>query len=315
VILSCATNQSSEDRGKKKKFVADITLVGTKADRDYHYPFVSRFITWEKTLVYLAANHEVKEISRTFILIREILEYFKPDLVILEGFRTTAELSPKWYLEHAKSCWGRVYKRKCVEPSYGAYHANKLGIPFVGGEPAPKAIWKIINGKGFFLEDLLGFYVLRIIPQLKQEKHVSYNFRAQVEKMIKRHIKNLDMKNFEYSYQDFTAWYERKTGRVFNKKDITRRLLSPNIKDKPNFFQKLAQKASVARDTHIMKLIADSMNRYNNVLIIYGGGHYMRQKNSIEKMMGVKAKESEYYLDPPPSNMYRTPEGIIKLKK
>lgn len=50
---------------------------------------------------------------------------------------------------------------------------------------------------------------------------------------------------------------------------------------------KMSDHSSYERDAAVVSYIAELLNRYNNVMVIYGAGHFVQQEATLVKMLGT----------------------------
>ena len=136
-------------------------------------PYVARFHHDGKLLPYVASEHVSAEKypnlldHPTLKTIETLFADYKPEVVIVEGFDTGTELSPKSILKKADECEQSKY-RGCGEYFYAINMARKIGAAYITGEPKNIEIRIQIIREGYTAHDLLGFYLVRQIPQYKR---------------------------------------------------------------------------------------------------------------------------------------------------
>lgn len=55
------------------------------------------------------------------------------------------------------------------------------------------------------------------------------------------------------------------------------------------------------RDQNILQLITDNLNQGKRVMVVYGGGHYIAEKEVLDKMLGQVKLSSNSRLSNNPS--------------
>lgn len=286
---------------RSKEFKADSNLLQdfTREKRNnYHIkpPYYAHYKKNNKELIFIAAKHRVDPKSKTFLLIKDAFQKYRPDILIFEGFPTTENPSPKKYFNYATKCWKQEKHQKCSEPSYGVFLAIKKETPFLGGEPPNLNILKFIESQNYNAKDLLAFYAIRMIPQWKKRGQIHKNFSKTMEKLIQRTAKyKLEKPTLTLSYSDLTSWYQKKMGQVLNKKNISSQDFAPLNTPQATYLQKFSYSISKARDRHLVQLIAKTMNQYQRTLVIYGSGHLLKQRKVLEKMLGKPLRESQKF--------------------
>ena len=139
----------------------DLSLIHDYTPEDEHTfrpVAVTHFHGDNKDLYYVSTHHELGTQSTTSKTVRQTMEQYNPQLVIIEGLQTQKGVSPAVDdFAHAE------------EPAYAAYLAGQKNIPFVGGEPSEPQIFKEMEGKGYSAKDIMAFYLLRNIPVWRRD--------------------------------------------------------------------------------------------------------------------------------------------------
>jgi hypothetical protein len=52
------------------------------------------------------------------------------------------------------------------------------------------------------------------------------------------------------------------------------------------YVQRISHQVGLARDRVIVKRIEEMMNKYDRVLIVYGGSHYLLQEDALKDALG-----------------------------
>ena len=257
-------------------------------------PFIAKYKYRSKELWYIAAKHTSNIKSPTFKTIKESLSKFNPQLVILEGFETEPnEHSPKGYIKYAIKC-SKVKFRNCGEPSYSAYLSNQKNIPFIGAEPPDKTIYEHLKTKGYRPQDLVGYYLVRQIPQLKRQNKLNKNnFQKTADKLLNIFLNDIESsQSFEFS--EFKAWYKEKSGNHFDINKIKSNDLAPIVSTEATYFNKTSALIGEVREKHILKKISQGLKSYDRVLIVYGAGHHVQQKKVLLKMINQPKYEKPF---------------------
>ena len=159
VIFGCATAPRLD--GSK------IRAWSTSLENEYpqEKAIVAHYHAGEYDLYDVAAHHTNKFGTETFNLLEEIFN--KPDfnVLLIEPIAYFYGQSPKWLIDEAQK--GR--KSDFIaggESSLAVLLATEKGIPFFGGEPEHVEIYRQLKKRGYSDEDVLGFYVVRQVPQM-----------------------------------------------------------------------------------------------------------------------------------------------------
>lgn len=254
-------------------------------------PYFAEFSYKDKKLVYVLAKHvsekEYPDVldHPTIITIRNLFQKFRPEVVIVEGIPTGDELSPESMKEHAKKCRARKFKG-CGESFYAIDQAILSKTEFISGEPREKEIKQELAKYGYSEVDILGFYMVRQIPQMKRRNEFSAaSFPYECERFLKRYRKRLGFAG-TFGYQDFKEWYARHMTSPKSFLDIENNDPAPHGGKDATYIQKISHHVGLARDRMIVSRIENMMNRFDRVLIIYGGSHYLLQENALVDSLG-----------------------------
>jgi hypothetical protein len=89
-----------------------------------------------------------------------------------------------------------------------------------------------------------------------------------------------------YKVKDFKSWFKKNMGFEFNSSEIKDSTIAPGMGQGSTIINKLAAITSRSRDEHIVEVTRNALLDYKNVLIIYGAGHLVMQRLTLEKMLG-----------------------------
>jgi hypothetical protein len=250
-------------------------------------PYVSHFNKASKQLRYIAARHEGGTASPTLRTVKQEFDAFKPDVVIVEGVPNTGEISPAWYLAHCREQAKTDFKAG-GEGSYATVLAGERGIDFVPGEPSAKALYEGLLAQGFTQEDAAGFDLTVILRHLHGAGIINDGDAEDlVEERAKGYFAELGLDNVKYDYRDFTDWYKERMGERFSLANLAARDASPSTAANANFLQKLMAAGDNVREPHIVKIIAEQLEKHDRVLVVYGSAHSGKHEPALAKMLGA----------------------------
>lgn len=275
-------------------------------------PYVARYERRGRSLAYVAALHEHRLGCATFRLIESLFDRFRPEVVIIEGIETEHGMSPAFFIDAVESplqedCSSRQGRSleddralkgdrsqeedlwPLGEPGYTASVALARGVPFIGGEPTDSEIRDAVVEGTIEDRDLLYYYLTRQIPQWKRTgEDQARSFEILFAECIDRDMKRLGLDDMAPADSNhFTAWYEERNGRPFSYEEITTQHTAPIEGESALFTNKMSLRIGEVRDTHIVRLIADLLERHDRVLIVYGAGHHVQQEKVLERMLGA----------------------------
>jgi hypothetical protein len=255
------------------------------SEEPFDGPFLAHFKTGKYSLVYVAARHENEAHSPTFGLIDRAFDSYDVKVVILEGFPASYGHSPAALLEDfATSVNGDFYR--WGEPSYAALKADDLGIPFIGGEPEESDTLGAVQRAGFTAKDLAAFYFVRQIPQflrdgshrLKEPAELYGSFMPGVRR-------DLGLQPGDLPFDEFLEWYESANGKLLDIEMFDPEEAAPLSSGKYGT-QRISHEVGMARERFVLNLIAESLEEYDRVLVVFGKSHLAQQRPVLQAMLG-----------------------------
>jgi len=245
-------------------------------------PFLACYKKDDRELCYIATNHGTDQNSATFKLVRDVIEDFKPNLVIIEGFETKKGESPSDINELVeKFC--KVNPSVCEEPHYAVSQASSKNIPFIGGEPDDEEVYDKLRYEGYSKNDVFAFYFARLVPQLYREGQVSN--MEDVHKKFDEYLKVSSVSGVTLTYPEYEDWMKRNISPSIGFDEMKDpKFVAPFANG--NKLQEIANKNEWIRDRHILKVIFDSVLKYKRVLVIYGHSHFLTQIDVLEQHLG-----------------------------
>jgi len=235
---------------------------------------VTRFSNGQKNLYDINAAHVAGTDNPTCKTIAEAIVRYKPQAMVIEstndkGFSADTPMSTAVYADSL---------------------ARAHNIKVIAGEPSDSAVLDAMLDKGYSAKDVMAFYMLRSIPQGKR------NGTIVDEESFARVAKNmLDMcfagyKGEKITLPEFKAWYEAHKADNKGFLGIEISDIAPDASPDATYFQKLSAQAGIIRDRHIIGTIANALNAYDNVLVVYGGAHLVQSQPVFEQMFGSKGE-------------------------
>ncbi|MBB3692060.1 hypothetical protein FHY05_000672 [Sphingomonas sp. BK580] len=259
-------------------------------DRQPDDAFASVYRVGPHRLVFIGAQHENQSKSRTFRLIEDAYAKIKFDTVIAEGFPTSwGANSARIFAYVAQNGWrgdGFVEGGETVPTVLGA---RRQGAVLIGGEADDPDLERPIYAQGFSGQDLLGFYVLRAIPQWIGERKISNAGDPRLVSLVQASLDyNRAMLGLPASvlprFSDWAAWYREKNGKPIDTTFDTEEV-GP-LADGRHGTNRIASAVSRARDAYLHNLIIAHLNRGESVLVVFGGSHLMIHRPALDQVLG-----------------------------
>lgn len=212
-----------------------------------------------------------------------------PDAVIVEG------VDPKdmsGFLQFAKQCAAANYNltgKVCDEPQFTAVQAMNAGIAVLTGEPADPAIVSYFESQGHTVQDLLAFYVMRMIPvQNNHSPLTQTTFPAFFQSVIQSAEHDLGV-NVPFTVDDFAAWYTKNMPLPSSYLEITTNDTgpTPDTSNGPTVLNKLSAADSVMRDGSVVSAIQQATSTYQRILVVYGASHLVFEWSQLIGLLGT----------------------------
>lgn len=264
-------------------------------DRQPDGPFNAVYRAGERHLVFIGAQHENRDDSATFRMIRDAYTSFEFDIVIAEGFPTSWGANPTRILDMGSKSQtaadGFVEGGETIPTVFGA---QRQKARLLGGEPDDAEIKHLVARDGITDADLIGFYVLRNVPQWISERAIKDvtdpGLQPLVEKALVRQRDVLQMPpTIVPDYSAWLAWYET-TNRKRLSAGFDTEEVGP-LADGRFGTNKIAYAVSKARDVHLHRLVVEYLNARKNVLVVFGGSHLMIHRAALDAILGKPCYE------------------------
>jgi hypothetical protein len=262
----------------------------TLRDQQPDDAFAAVYRVGPKRLVFVAAKHANKTDSLTFRLIDQAYAQFTFDTVIAEGFATARGANPpsllKYAAENKPTSEGFVEGGETIPTVLGA---QKEGAALWGGEAHDLAVKAALMTKGFAAEDLLGFYVLRNIPQWIGERKLADAGDARLEALVvaalEKNRATLSLgSDVLPSFAAWAEWYRSLNGKAIDGDFITEEV-GP-LADGRFGTNRIAYAVSLARDAHLHQRIVAHLNAGESVLVVYGASHLLIHRSALDAILG-----------------------------
>lgn len=239
----------------------------------YNDPFCMKFENKKKKLYYIASIHTNDPKSRTFRLIKNIIN--KVEFVIVEGINFEWGLSPD------------VGRRK-GEMKYATTLAIDNRIPFSGVEPSDKYIYKRLIDDGIKKKDIVLFEILREYKVFCKNGYTEEQFYEHIKKNVFPYLRKM-LKFGKFEKFNFHKYFEKRIGEKFIYCKIDLEISSPN-KNGKYITNRISAENNFIRDAEIIKNLYKYLNQYDNILFIYGQNHYYAHLKILEKTFGKPIK-------------------------
>lgn len=249
---------------------------------------VTRFQKHNKNLFYINTHHVTGTDNATCETVRKAMLAYKPQLLIIEGLPTQCGISPPGYLDY-------LYHEEVPhhfptgEISYAAFLASQNGIPFIGGEPSDEDTFACMEAEGYAVKDVMAFYLLRVIPQYRQQGKVidEATFDDFATDFLRDDLSFSHVPASQrLKLQEFKPWYESHCSDLQTLSTITPEDFAPYASEDANYLQRLNRILTLIRERHVDTLIGKALSDHDKVMVVYGDGHLFESSPVFEKMLG-----------------------------
>lgn len=171
-----------------------------------------------------------------------------------------------------------------------AYHAAGLArrkkILVRGGELSPVAqLNAVLNlHEGFTLKDYEGFYLVRTIADPGRK---GPPFGALFAKVISEFEQEFEIRDKGDLFREgeFLGWYRTNNGKVFDYEAL-RPDEAYRRKESRLLTRRVADAAGRVRNRRLSQRIAEGLNTYDCVLVVYGAGHHVELGRLLGDLLG-----------------------------
>ena len=235
-------------------------------------------------LFYLAARHSNAVGSDTLNLVNKLFSDQKFNALLIESIPNSSGESPKWFLDEAKKGQSETFISG-GESALAVILADQKQIPFFAGEPDHQDIYKALRLAGYSAEDVLGFYVVRQVPQWVREHDPSDGLLQNKVPSFLTHYCKMFVVSSCPNLKDILAWYKSKTGKNLSP-DVSNEEVAP-ISDGTLFTQRMSTEVGNIRDHFTLQIIEQMLAKYHRLAVIYGAGHFITLRKSFDAALGA----------------------------
>ncbi|MEX0998990.1 MAG: hypothetical protein WD000_03400 [Thermodesulfobacteriota bacterium] len=213
----------------------------------------------------------------------------KPNIVLVEGFDNLSSRK-KEVIDSAEKYSEDVVIGKMGESGLALKLAIEKGIDFDSPEPAFKEEIKYIEEQGLSREAIFGYYIFRMIPQWQQHQEKE-DFRNYIEREIDSIQHATQWDDFDYSYENINRIAQQFWGEGINldDPDYYSRKVNPipweEKKTSQTEVNLAARFSSRFRDQYMIGKIAEYLEHYDRIFIVYGASHAVMQESAIKELM------------------------------
>jgi hypothetical protein len=255
-------------------------------------PYLVHFHKGELNLYYVSADHESREDSKTFAVIRRAFSAFPIKRVVIEGSRNhEGDISverARAFIRVAKAKNGRY---DWGEGGYAIALAYQKGIRAIGGEPRERSVFVEMSRADFAPEDMLGLGFVQMIPAYRDQGRLAADGPEVLfgETMKWKREEFGIPPELVFDYVAFDRWHEAKMGAAFDPATVDYNTARPDPKG--TFLQRMADAVSNIRNRFLADVITHELRQYKHVLVVYGNGHHAAQRRALVAAFGEPVYE------------------------
>lgn len=223
-------------------------------------PYVLDIYKGKKHLVYYGTQHSNNPDDSMYLDMEKRFITLKPQFAFNEGGNGWPVFSTK---DSAVKLTG--------DPGFLIYLCHKHNVPVTTLEPTDSLEYDYLL-KNFKKKDVLLMYFVRQLDQLQRQKVSNSDFDNDANKFIlalKKRGMPLNDKESKLSY--FISCYEDFYKTKFNLMSFDPTSYWP-IYNK-NILNKISRESAYFRDLHVIKVIEESLKKYDRVFVVMGGSH------------------------------------------
>ena len=252
--------------------------------------FAAVYARGHQRLIFVGAKHATRTDSLTFRLINEAYASFDINTVIVEGpphsHGANADRLMKWVAAQ-REVDGFLEGGEIV-PTVRQARARSTDV--WGGEPDDADIRDRVLAQGFSLQDLLGFYTLRGVPQWIRERKIDGAGDDRVKPLITADLEHNRQRLAVPAtvLPDYAAWSEwyakinhKPFGVAFDPEE------TGPLADGRYGSNKIAEAISRARDEFLLDIIAQHLNAHESIMVVFGESHLMILRSALDSMLGA----------------------------
>lgn len=244
-------------------------------------PFKATYSKNGKTLTFLASTHETTDENDPRLdFVRREIEKTRPQGVIIERPVAEGEFSGERLEAEVRRCRSSNGQFDCGEPTFAGIVAARNGAVVVGGEIDPKVNQARMLRK-LSKAELFIYNSLWILSSMK-ERGLSGDERK--ARFIEDFKKVTSFDDSEWSYAHLNSWLEKNMG--VNADQVETSWIEPRSDSSAGLTQKIAHKYSAVREPQIVEAAGNLLRSKDNVMLVYGAGHFVKQAPVYAKAFG-----------------------------
>ncbi len=268
--------------------LSSIMTAEQYAQIQHETPYVFDLKFGDTRLFYFGSPHTGDPKNPLFKDIESAFNEVEPDIVFVEGVNIRGDRER--FNERLKSASREEVIEHMGEPGYSLKLAAEKGIEWRSPEPIDEDLYNNLLDKGFSKDHILAWEVLHILPQynrlMKKE-----GFKDYVKGSIDRFKQATNWEGFDYSYDHAIKLAQEILGHTIDVENEAEALdyIDPipweDKKDTQTIFNRIGEASSLFRDRKIVSDVANSLESYKRVFVVYGASHAVMQEPALRKLI------------------------------
>ena len=285
LTVSCATSSTVQLNPAR---MADWTQRLRDSQSDEPYLLVHS--KGNRRLIVVAVQHDNDPASATFRLVRSAFEIWPVDSLIVEGAASDAGANFPGLMALADETLDASGQQPGGETVPALQSARRGGGEVWGGEANDRDVLRLAQANGAKQADVLGFYVLRVIPQWLRDGTLSGTSDATLVELVDRQLgrSTRSLGISEPAFSDFGGWasWYRSTNQKAIGDGLHIEEVGPLV-DGPWPTNRIAWTIAKARDAHLLGLIERQLDAGKSVVVVFGGSHAAILQPALEDGLGL----------------------------
>ncbi len=252
-------------------------------------PYLLVYSSGKRRLIVVAAQHDNDPASATFRLVRAAFEVWPVDSVIVEGAESDAGANSPGLMALADEPLDGAGQQPGGETVPALQSARRGGAVVWGGEPNDRDVLRLAQAQGIKQADVLGVYVLRVVPQWLRDGTLSgtsdEKLAGLVDRQLARSLRSLGISAPAFS--DFGGWADwyRRINRKTIGDGVDIEVVGP-LADGPWPSNRIAWTIAKARDSHLLGLIESQLGGGKSAVVVFGGSHAAILRPALDAGVG-----------------------------
>lgn len=269
---------------------ADVGLIkrlgpGAYAKEPFRAPYIAVFGGGGKRLVFVSGDHGDGVDSPVGKTIRYAFSKYAPKAVVVEGLVSGDAADAARRARQAEE-FAKHRPDEFPENYYPIHLARRKGVAFAGGEPSLRTKADALAKRGYTAEDVAGLSVAANVGASSAECGADRDRCARMHDGMARDVARKLGIPGRYDFARYEKWYARRVGGRKPAHGLDADDCKPVGGDAATPLQAMAFELELVREQTIVRQIETMLNRHDTVLVVYGSGHLVRQRDVWKNALG-----------------------------